>query len=48
MECYNLVRNYSHEIPCQTCRKVIKEEKWEQKEIQKEAEEEVGSSASSR
>jgi hypothetical protein len=25
MECYNLIRNYGHEMPCSLCRKVLKE-----------------------
>ncbi len=25
MECYSLVRNFGHEIPCDLCRKVITE-----------------------
>lgn len=25
MECYSLVRNFGHEIPCDLCRKVLTE-----------------------
>lgn len=38
MECYSLIRNFNHEVPCVPCRKVLKEEGdlWQKPEIPEE------------